>query len=157
MRTKTYVKWDSELVAQALELLRKHGPALAAQRLGVSRNSLRDALRVRGHKVSMRTKIKLKKQAKRTRAFVKPAENPMRPFIAMAAIEADKGGCRYPLGDLDKENFRYCGRDVNRKGYCAAHEAKMHIPRSAGWSQASYEKWQASVINGLENADYENC
>lgn len=110
----------------ALELLEKHDIKQASELLGTSPTSLRLALYRKGISVfQYRRHFKRPRRVQGERAaFVQPSE--MRPFVAMAAMEADTGGCRWPYGDLDKDNFRYCGRDLASKSWCAYHQKKVY-------------------------------
>lgn len=124
----------------ALEMLKVHKPSFVAHELGVKYETLRKALGRRGIKLSDYAPKPKGRTAPR-RAFIAPSENPERAFHAMAAFENDPGGCRYPIGDLDKGNFRFCGREANNKTYCPSHHEATHIAGSAHWSAEQYADW----------------
>lgn len=124
------VKWDAGLIGEALNLLKNHDVKTTAQKLNVNDFALRMALKRNGVSVRSFRQIRAKqrriiKRAGGGQAFT--SANEFSPFIAMRAFEADTGGCRWPIGDLSHDGFRFCCRAIARKSYCAAHAKRAYI------------------------------
>ena len=43
------------------------------------------------------------------------------PPGASAVMAVGPGGCRWPLGEVNEDAFRFCGAPRFRRSYCAAH------------------------------------
>lgn len=138
MRNEDKQIWSDELVKKAVKILKNHGPFNAAQMLGVKYHSMRMALSRRGIRLKQFRKYQ-HKRGHRTGAFTAP-DGANRPFVAMDAMEADKGGCRFPLGDLDSGDYRFCGAE-KAGSYCSHHYSIMRIAGSSKWTLEQYEKW----------------
>lgn len=130
MRTnekKVYVKWSPEKLAEALKLLEKHDAKRVGELMEVDANTIRVALWRKGiNLTAFRRSITKEKAARRKSAFVKPSDG-CRPLAAMETIENDAGGCRWPTGDLDTDNLRFCCHKKARGSFCATHAAIAYI------------------------------
>lgn len=156
MRTKEkkiYAKWPPERVIEAVNLVQNQGFEKAAGILGLSVASIKIALYRSGVSLSqLRQRRKIDKKKRRdcpNGAFVKPSKN--RPFNAMVAIEADTGGCRWPIGDLDKDNFRFCCHEKFRGSFCRLHAAQAYLgtgPIPLDIWLARYDAYQAKMRAG---------
>lgn len=129
MRTeekKVYLKWSPEKIAQALDLLAIHDPKRVGELMGIDPDSLRITLWRKGISlIAFRRSARRAKQARRKSAFVKPSGN--RPLAAMKTIENDAGGCRWPIGDLDTDNLRFCCHEKARGSFCKTHAPLAYI------------------------------
>lgn len=43
------------------------------------------------------------------------------PPGAAAVLALQQGGCRWPLGDVEHETFRFCAEARVNRSYCATH------------------------------------
>ena len=151
MRTeekKVYIKWSPEKVAEALRLLEMHSPKRVGEIMGVAADSVRLALRRKGVTIkAFRRDAKKNKKFRRKNAFVKPSGG-CRPLAAMRTIEADTGGCRWPIGDLDTDSLRFCCHEKARGSFCKAHAPIAYVgdkPIPLAVWLAQYEARQAAT------------
>jgi hypothetical protein len=129
VQKKVYKKWSPERVVQTVNLIQKHGIVAAGRMLGLSQSGLRIGLWRKGVSLSqLRQRSAINK--KRVRggmhgALVKPSGH--RPLAAMKTIENDPGGCRWPTGDLDTDNLRFCCHEKARGSFCKVHAPLVYI------------------------------
>lgn len=142
---KESVDWDNGIIANCLELLQTCTVKQAALKMGVGYHPLRMALARRGY-VFKHIISNKKRQGAHKRAFV-VAENPMGPFNAMAAMERDKGGCRWLIGDIDSPAIRFCGAEIKRGSMCAGHGSIAYIKpdRTIEDWLADYDAWETEL------------
>jgi len=149
MRIDRRPKWDDALVDTALAMLKHDEPAFVAKKLNVPYHGMRKALSRRGYQLRQFLRKRPKGHRGRLSAFVKPSDT-NRAFEAMKAMENDPGGCRFPIGDLDKGNFRFCGSDPETGSYCNHHNGIMRIKGSQLWTMAKWEKWEKKNYQGYD-------
>lgn len=118
--------WVNFDFTPVLEQLTDSSVEHIAERLGVRPASLRAALQYRGVKVRKHRKSKKIKGPKPKATWSAPRISE-RTFEAMRAIEAYKGGCAWPIGDLDS-SFSYCDAPKQAgKCYCPKHVKLSHL------------------------------
>lgn len=115
------VNWSNEIIlSSALNLLKKQGLKAAAKQLSVSRHALRQALNRRG--LEFRTYAGYKKNVAlpvQDRIFEISRFEGVDPFLAQEAItNKPDNGCSWPIGDLAKGHFNFCGKPRTQKAYC---------------------------------------
>lgn len=141
----TRKSWDEAILRQALITLKTQNLRGTAATLGVTHHALRHALSREGVSVRAYRSIVAKKKrvahhgAKAT-TFAGPSLGANRPFLAMTAFEErPANGCSWPIGDLEGDEFRFCGKPrASRRSYCLAC-AKLAYVGAPPLNLESYE------------------
>lgn len=118
-----YTRWNDNAISEILKLLQTQSLSRAAKLLGISPQSISKALMRRGISVRgyLRLTARKSRKTQKPRGFIKPldasaSENAIRAFAYLAPC-----GCRFPLGELDSNNFRFCNARRHRGSYCKKH------------------------------------
>lgn len=125
--------WNNERLREALTSLKTtKNIKETAKQLGVPTTNLSRALRRRGFVIRAtvaRMKIDCGSHKART-AIWGPNQfiSDEAPFNAQAAFEAKPiNGCSWPIGDLAKGDFRFCGAKRAKGSYCGACHERAHL------------------------------
>jgi hypothetical protein len=123
-----YNCWDNNAISEVLKLLKVHSLKDAAAILNTSPQSISKALMRRG--ISARGILHLTQRktagARKIKTYIAPSVAIASHAAVRAIAYASAHRCKFPIGELESEEFRYCNAPCTKRAYCAAHAALMY-------------------------------
>jgi hypothetical protein len=126
--TSLYKRWNENAISEVLKLLKTHSLKEVAQRLGTSPQSISKALMRRGISVCRYLDLTARKTSRRrkSKAFTKPTNVGISNATVRAIAYSSARGCRYPIGDYESSDFRFCNAPRTKKSFCKKHAAVVY-------------------------------
>ncbi len=120
-----YEKWTESRVTEVIQLLQSLSLKDVAQRLNLSPDSISKALRRRNisvHRTRMAT-LNRRDESKAPKHHMAPLTRTDCSAAIRAITYLSAHRCKWPIGDIDAPNFRFCNARRITKNYCAQHDA----------------------------------
>jgi hypothetical protein len=151
-------RWTGAVLANVAEALKTLTTDAIAPQYGVNGKTLRSALARNGIKVYDVRPHRERYKPKARNGLALSGVTDARP--AADALEAlPDNACRWPIGEVNSPDFRFCGcKKLPGRSYCACHGAaaydmqatKESFERGEGRLKSSIENWKERVRDEQE-------